>query len=70
MIPIEKLDRTANTKYDIDTGVLFRDLIFCNNAAGAPTIFLIGLMSTFLAVSTPRCIPGSPSILSWFLNAQ
>lgn len=68
IIPIEKLDRTANTKYDIDIGLCFRER--CNNAAGAPTIFFIGLMLTFLAVSMPRFIPGSPSILSWLLNAQ
>ena len=70
MIPIAKLDKTANTKYDIDIGLSFRERILCKNAAGAPTIFLIGLILTCLAVWTPRCIPGSPSILSWFLNAQ
>lgn len=53
---------------ELYTALIGRDPL-ARGACG-PTIFLMGLTASVLPVSTPRFIPGRPSMLHAFLNAQ
>ena len=70
IMPKEKLRRATMIKYHTGTVFARWTRIWLTISPYGPTIFLIGLTSSLFAVSTPRRIPGSPSMLSEFLKAQ
>lgn len=66
-MPMKKANSTTKICEKAERVELYRGLA---SSAYGPTIFLIGLTFSLFAVSTPRRIPGRPSILSEFLKAQ